>query len=233
MELTLQMAFKTLMEPITGPEVILFKRLQTNWEFLDQSATKSAVDDDLIAPIISSGKEEVINSKKILKECKELREDYKNSSNSVSSSLEHTVMRSRFPCSWTSSPCTLDGESDFCSRDLDAPRIVQADLKKEAESAKPVHIHCQGPPESMDEDTSLRSGPRNDLLILKSLHDYNLHETVGKAALNKFSAHLWDLSEDVALSFYETLWRKSVGKRLQRRCPWFGSRYLVCKTSPL
>lgn len=59
----------------TKPEVIRFKRIQANWEFLDQSAFESAVDDDLVAPIISSRKKEIIW--KILKKRKELCDYYR------------------------------------------------------------------------------------------------------------------------------------------------------------
>ena len=45
------------------------------------------------------------------------------------------------------------------------------------------------------------STPRNDLKLLKMLHDYP-DERIATTALSKFSSHLWYLSEElVALAF--------------------------------
>ena len=51
------------------------------------------------------------------------------------------------------------------------------------------------------------SASPDDLELLKALHDYcNIDEEISKATLEKFSSHLWYLSEElVAMSLFDTL----------------------------
>ena len=81
LELLVQTAFTTLMGSIAGPEVLMFKRFQSQWEFLDKNNFTTIATTEL-AETVSSLKP-VVNldvvtwAEKSLKERKDLRDDYR------------------------------------------------------------------------------------------------------------------------------------------------------------
>ena len=72
LELLVQTAFTTLMGSTAGPEVFMFKRFQSPWEFLDKNNfTTIATTETVVNPDV------VTWAEKSLKEKKDLRDDYK------------------------------------------------------------------------------------------------------------------------------------------------------------
>ena len=75
LELLVQTAFTTLMGSTAGPEVLMFKRFQSQWEFLDKNNFTTIATTELTETVVNP---DVITwAEKSLKERKDLRDDYR------------------------------------------------------------------------------------------------------------------------------------------------------------
>ena len=75
LELLVQTAFTTLMGSTAGPEVLMFKRFQSQWEFLDRNNFTIIATTELAETVVNP--DVVTWAEKSLKERKDLPDDYR------------------------------------------------------------------------------------------------------------------------------------------------------------
>lgn len=196
LELVIEAVFTSVMGPTTGPAVLLFKRFQERWPFINQGEFQPIED--------GAGEVDIEWFLQALKERTDLRDDYREL-------LELTVIflggvpprgiRFRAPgpmhhARWMSKVLyslkvwLFRGQVKLTpkeERGLLRVAMFSARLYSKAWTQAPLAV----------------AAPLNDLQLLQALDGYEDAE-VSKAATNKLLGHLWYLSEElVALAFFD------------------------------
>lgn len=204
LELVLASVFTTCMGPTSGPDVQIFKRFQKHWEYIDRANFKSAMtnDGDLIADI----KDDTIEFAIEQLESFQPRDDYREL-------LELIII-------------FLGGDPPRGTRFMAPGAIHHARWMAKALYALKIYLFRDQFKLTAYETSGIRdvcvfivrlyarawftapdaiAAPYNDLRFLQCLKRYEgIHSAISKAAVNKFSGHLWYLSEElIALALFD------------------------------
>ena len=201
LELVLACVFTTCMGPTSGPDVQIFKRFQKHWEYIDRADFKPADGDD-----ITDIKDDTIDFAIKHLECFQPRDDYKEF-------LELVII-------------FLGGSPPRGVHFMAPGAIHHARWMAKALYALKIYLFREQFKLTAYETRGIRdvslfivrlyvrawftapdavSAPRNDLGFLQSLKRYeDIHRAISKAAVNKFSGHLWYLNEElIALAIFD------------------------------
>ena len=209
MELVAKAAFTTLFKSTRGPDEVLFKRFQAKWETIDKDKFQSGADHEDVALIIGNYKSDLILwAEKSMKEMKDLRDDYRELLELSLIFLGGTPPRGVH----FNRPGAMH-HARWMSKEIYSLKIwmFRGQFKltyKEEQSLRKMSVFVSTVFVKHWIESSISiSAPRNDLELLKALHDYSeTDKEISKATLEKFSSHLWYLSEElVAMSLFDAL----------------------------
>lgn len=201
-ELVLACVFTTCMGPTSGPDVQIFKRFQKYWEYIDRENFKSTEDCDISENI----KTDTINFAVKHLEFFQPRDDYRELLELVIVFLGGIPPRGVH----FRAPGAIH-HARWMAKALYALKIYlfRDQFKVTPYEARGIHDVCVfivrvyvrawfTAPDAV-------SAPRHDLGFLQSLKAYeSIHPAISKAAVKKFSGHLWYLSEElVALALFD------------------------------
>ena len=205
-ELVIGAVISTCLGQSSGPEILLFKRFQTQWHFLDQGNYQDASSDEIVTNNLREVKESVVSFIRDQLDKVQPRDDYRELLELTLFFLGETTARGvRFmtpgamhQARWMSkvlyslkiwmfrsqfhlTPREEKGLRDICIF------IVYLYVK--------VWITC---PNAI-------TAPATDLQFLKDLINYEvIHPEISKTATKKFLNHLWYLSEElVGLALFD------------------------------
>ena len=206
LELVIGEVFSTLMGPSHGPEILIFKKFQSQWESIDKTKFQTGAENEEVSLLLRDCKSDILKWAKLTLEQKELvRGDYCElleisivflgdvPFRGIHFQAPGPMHRARWMAKiiysmkiWMfRSQFTLTSNEEHCLRDM-CIFTIKVYQKAWMEASFPI------------------SAPRNDLALAKTSQDYH-DKRIGTTALNKLSAgQLWYLSEElVALAFFD------------------------------
>ena len=204
LELLVQTAFTTFMGSTAGPEVLMFKRFQSQWEFLDKNNFTTIATTELAETVVNPN---VITwAEKSLKERKDLRDDYREfielslifmgvtPPRGIHFMAPGPMHRARWMSKVLYSLKVWMFHQQFKLTDKENNNLLQMCIFS-------VKIYLK----AWIEAPLSAAAPNNDLKLFKSIQSYaSINSAVSKAVLSKFCSHLWYLSEElVALAFFD------------------------------
>ena len=204
LELLLQTAFTTLMGSTAGPEVLMLKRFQSEWEFLDKNNFTTNATTELAETVVNP--DVVTWAKKSLKERKGLRDDYREfielslifigvtPPRGIHFMAPGPMHHARWMSKVLHSLKVWMFHQQFKLTDIENNNLLQMCIFS-------VKIYRK----AWIEAPLSAAAPNNDLKLFKSIQSYaSINSAVSKAVLSKFCSHLWYLSEElVALAFFD------------------------------
>jgi hypothetical protein len=198
MEVILTGVFNTLYEPSSGPNILLFQRFQVKWKFIDHSKFSTAEDDDIVSSLVQDIKEDVIAFAENQLQSGNFRDDYKEF-------LELSILflGGDIPGYFFKQPGAMHHARWMSKviyslkmwmfrKQLDHLTTQDKDCLQEL-SVFAVRFYIKAWITAPIPATA----PLNDLLLLQKLQEYP--SKVSRAALAKFKAHLWYLSEELVI----------------------------------
>jgi len=206
LELLLAAAFTTVIGPTSGPTVIMFKRFQGHWKFIDRSQFESGDSHPHVRPLLDHVDKDWFQSTLI--NHKGLRDDYREL-------LELTVIfLGQVPPRGVRflAPGPMH-HARWMSKAIYALKVwmFRSQFKLTAREEKGLREIAVFVSRLYAKAWTLApeaaAAPRHDLQLLKDLTTYmDVNRDVGKAALTKLQGHLWYLSEElVALALFDPL----------------------------
>jgi len=203
MELVLASIFRALFGPTGGPDVALFKRFQTGWPYIDQSAYETA-SDDMFDSCTAVLRAQMANFCKLAMEESQPREDYKELLN-----LCMIFLGGADPADVSFRAPGAFHQARWMAKAIYSLKLFlfqhQFSLTtKEKNSVKELALFVSLIYVRFWHEAPLgRKAPLNDMQFLESLTSYP-NRTIAKAARDTFSRHLWYFSEIlVGLSFFD------------------------------
>lgn len=205
-ELVIGAVFTSCMGSSFAPEVSLFKRFQTYWEFLDLENFEDASTDEHVTEALTDVKDDIIAF--IVTQLSEVqpRGDYREFLELSMIFLGEVPARgSRFMA-----PGPMH-HARWMSKVIYSLKVwlFRSQFKLTARETKglrevaifSVRVYIK----AWMTAPLAACAPYNDLLLMKSLVEYeNINEAVSKAASTKLSAHMWYLSEElVGLALFD------------------------------
>lgn len=206
LEIMLEAVVILSLGPSQGPDIMIFKRFQTKWEFIDRSNYDTATSDEKLLGAVSSIASEIIAFAERQLEQFQPRDDYREL-------LELTItFLGGLPSRGISfkTPAGLH-RARWMAKSIYSLKIWmfkrQFKLTKREEkgladiSLFTVMIYIK----TWFQAPNAPSAPRIDLDLLKDLEKYKEHNAaIANIAMKKFLGHLWYLSEElVALAFFD------------------------------
>jgi len=208
LELVLACVFTTSMGPTSGPDVQIFKRFQKHWEYIDQSNFKPAVVADDTHNSIADVKDEAIDFAMKQLQTFQPRDDYRELLELVIIFLGGTPQRGIH----FMAPGAIH-HARWMAKALYVLKIYlfRDQFRLNAYENRGIRDVCVfivrlyvkawfTAPDAI-------SAPRNDLDFLRNLKAYeDINSAISKAAVTKFSGHLWYVSEElVALALFDSV----------------------------
>jgi len=203
MELVLASIFRALFGPTGGPDIALFKRFQTRWQYIDQSTYHTA-SDDMFDSCSVSLRAEMVNFCKLALEESHPREDYKELIG-----LCLIFLGGADPAEVSFRAPGAFHQARWMAKAIYILKLYlfqhQFSLtSKEKNSVKELALFVSLVYVRFWHEAPLGiKAPLNDMQLLESLTNYP-NRTIVKAAKDTFSRHLWYCSEMlVGLSFFD------------------------------
>lgn len=208
MELLAGAAFAVSMSPSSAPEVLLFKRFQQRWSFIDQGNFSTSADASELADILNPVKVQIIDfAEGRLAGEKLVRDDYREFlelsiiflGGSPQRGIHFMAPGPMHHARWMSkviySLKVWMFRSQFRLTAFEEKGLLQmclfaVILYLKAWFMAPLAV----------------SAPRHDLSLLQDIYKYRQHnEAISKAACKKLEHHLWYLSDElVGLAFFDS-----------------------------
>lgn len=203
-ELVLACVFTTCMGPTSGPDVKIFKRFQKHWEYIDRASCKSVLATD--SALVVDVKDDIIDFAVKHLENYQPRDDYRELLELVIIFLGGSPSRGVH----FMAPGAIHN-ARWMAKAIYALKIYlfREQFQLTASEARGIRDVCVfivrlyvgswfTAPDAV-------SAPRSDLEFLQNLKRYEeIHPGISKAAVKKFSGHLWYLSEElVALAMFD------------------------------
>ena len=198
LEIVIEKVFVACDIPSTGPDILLFKRFQQQWKFIDRDQFQ-VLEDNV------TEREEILTFCRMRLAIKQPRDDYRELLELTMIFLGATPSRGiRFMqpgalhrARWMARVIYAIKLCLFRSQFVMTKR-EEAGMKRFATFGVVVYVRA------WFEAPDAAAAPANDLALLKTLASYD-DKYISEAALTAFSRHLWYLSESlVALSFFDS-----------------------------
>jgi len=206
LELIAGAAFTESLGASSAPEILLFKRFQTNWKFVDQDRFENSTTDPVTESLLADVKEELIDFLQMALTQIQPREDYrelvelaliflgKTPSRGIRFAAPGPMHQARWMSKviYTFKVWMFRSQFRLTAREVRGLRdlcVFFAKLYVRSWMTAPVAA----------------TAPQNDLSLLQSLLAYEgIHAGISKATSRKLGGHLWYLSEElVGLSFFD------------------------------
>lgn len=190
----------------SGPDILLFKRFKTSWSSIDRTFYQTSINDPSIDQKIKDNALEIIEFSQNQLNDFQPRDDYKELLELAIVFLGDVPKRGvhfRAPAGlhrarWMAK--AIYSIKIYLFRDqFNLSKQEEAGIRQVCSFVVKIYIH------SWFQAQSACSASRNDLLLLKSLKEYeNVNKDISTCALKKFLGHLWYLSEElVAFGFFD------------------------------
>lgn len=217
MEIVLAASFRACMGVSSGPEVLLFKRFQTGWEFIDKGSFESGMTDDVVRPRISAEKERIIEFATSQLAAHQPRDDYRELLELAILFLgavpsRGVIFRAPGPmhhARWMAKAIYVLKVWLFRSQfKINAKEEIG--LREMCCFVTLVYL------ESWFTAPSAVEAPRRDLNLMKTLLNYSTTNShVSTATSEKLQRHLWYLSEElVGLALFDEDVSLSIKRRM-------------------
>jgi len=206
MELVLAAAFTAVMGPTSGPDVLMFKRFQAHWEFIDQSNFQDCMTDELASVRVQPTRDMLLEFFTAQLEIAQPRDDYRELIELAIIFLGQVPPRGvRFRV-----PGPMH-HARWMSKVLYSIKVwlFRAQFKltaKEEKNIKELCLFCVLVYIKAWLTAPLTNeAPRNDLELMNALLAYKeFNPAISSTTSRKLQNHFWYLSEDLApLSFFD------------------------------
>lgn len=206
MELLAGAAFEAAMGASSAPEVLLFKRFQAKWEWIDHENFEDSSTDDIASEAVADVKDNVTDfiGKALLKI--QPRDEYRELLELASIFLGSPPSRGIH----FSAPGAMH-QARWMSKAIYAFKVwlFRSQFKLTAKEEKGLRDLCiffaSIYVRAWTTAPLAAKAPNHDLHLLKSLQNYSsVNPQISKSTLHKMLGHLWYLSEElVALAFFD------------------------------
>lgn len=204
LEIMLEAVVVRCLGPSKSPDIAIFKRFQAHWPYIDQSSYQTALSDEQTAGIVDDVSHRVIAFAENQLENFQPRDDYRElleliivflggvPRKGISFKSPAGLHRARWMAKaiYSLKIWMFRGQFKLTTRETTG-------LQKICLFAVQLYV------EAWFTAPSACSAPRQDLQLLKAIHNYG-DSGISQVAMKKFLGHLWYLSEElVALAFFD------------------------------
>jgi hypothetical protein len=216
MEIVLAASFQASMGVSSGPDVLLFKRFQAGWEFIDRGTYESGMTDDVVRPRISAESERIIEFATSQLAAHQPRDDYRELLELAILFLGAVPPRGVL----FRAPGPMH-HARWMSKAIYSLKVwvFRRQFKMTAKEEKGLREMCCFVVlvylESWFTAPSAVQAPRRDLNLMKALLNYSTtNSAISTATSEKLQRHLWYLSEELVGL---TLFDEDVSLAMKRR----------------
>ena len=206
LEIVLEAVVTLSLGPSKGPDIMIFKRFQANWEFIDRSRFQTSSSDEIVYKAVSKVASEITAFAETQLQQFQPRDDYREL-------LELTIM---FLGGVPSRGCSFKAPAGLHRARWMAKAIyslkiwmLRSQFKMTKREEKGIADVCLFTVilyiKAWFRAPSAPSAPRVDLDLIKEIDKYKeQNQAVSQIAMKKILGHLWYLSEElIALAFFD------------------------------